>query len=1140
MPAFLKRPALLLLACCLAASVHAQRQTITFGHIRLPGGAYGNYITSIVQDQQGFMWFGTWGGLYKYDGYQVTPFTHRPDDSTSLSVTWVESLYVDRAGILWVGTFGGGLNRFDRETETFTPYRHQPDDPTSLSDDVITVILEDRSGVLWVGTHGGLNRFDPQAGTFSRYQHDPDDPRSLSDNQVRALYEDRQGTLWVGTGSPSDPPEGLGGLNRFDPASETFTHYVHDPNDESSLIDSQVRALYEDSRGTFWVGTWGDGLHTMDRARGTFTRYPYDPERRGQLSRPHLRDESGNDGVSFVHEDASGVLWIGAVNGGLNRYDPLTGLLTHYEHDPDDLSSLSDNRVWTIYESREGTLWIGALGGLHKLDPAGSQFPHYTLGPATADNSVRALFEGQDGVLWLGTSHGLYKLDRDTGTLTRYDSKSSLIDGRVLALYEDREGLLWVSTWGGGLDRYDPLTGALTHFENDPDDPNSLSSNIIRALYEDQQGTLWIGTELAGLNRFERETRTFTRYLHDPDDPNSLSQNSVQALFEDQAGVLWIGTGGGLNRFDRETETFTRYAYDAANPGSLSDNVILSIYEDRAERLWIGTESGGLNQFDRKTGTFTRFNANNSGLPDNQILGILGDDHGNLWMSTSRGLTRFNPEKNTFHTYGADQGLSAEPFYAGSYHMSRRGELFFGGRNGFHAFFPEQIRIEANPHLPQVALTDFRLFNQSVRPGPERPLQKAISETQEITLSHRQNDVSFSFAALHYSHPARNQYAYMLEPHEDAWNKVGFERRATYTSLDPGEYVFRVKAANSDGVWNEEEVSVRLIIEPPFWATWWFRVLALTVLMGLVFGSYRLRVRQIQAQNRLLEREVADRTRDLNLSLQLLTETQDQLIHSEKMASLGKLATGIAHEMRNPLNFVTNFSALSLELFRELRAGLKARNDQPVREVLDEVADLLDDLEQNAVRINEHGRRAEGIVRSMVQHAQVTPGQRQATDLNALLDEYVTLAYYGLGAHYPDFTVTLERHYDEAMGRVEVIPQEMGRVFLNLLNNAFYAVRQQALSRNGSYTPRVSVHTHHRGETVEIRVQDNGTGIPEAIRDTIFEPFFTTKPTGTGAGLGLSLSYDIVIEGHGGALAVESTEGEGATFVITLPSDSRT
>ena len=767
----IKRSTFLLTFFCLIANIHAQTRHITFDRINLPGGAYGNYITSMVQDHQGYMWFGTWGGLHRYDGYQVTTFIHRPDDAISLANTWVECLYVDRDGDLWVGTYGGGLDRFDRDVEGFSHYRHDPADSSSLSQNVVTAILEDTSGVLWVGTHGGLNRFDRATGAFKHFNHDPSGTNSLSDDQVRAIYQDHQGTLWVGTGSPTDPPEGLGGLNRFDPISDTFVRYVHEPGDENSLIDSQVRALFDDSRGTFWIGTWGDGLHSMDRAAGTFSRFRYDQAHPDQLSRPHLSDDPGHGGVSFVYEDSGGLLWIGAAGGGLNSYDPTTGIVTHYEHDPDDLNSLTDNQVWTIYESRDGTLWIGTLGGLNKLDAAASQFPHYSLDDNETTNNARALFESQDGGLWVGTGGGLFKLNRETGVFTHYFTENSegrhLMDDRVLALYEDHDGLLWTGSWGGGLNLYDQASGTLTHYELNPDTTGSLRNNTIRTIFEDRLGIIWIGTETGGLHRFVRESGRFVRYLHDPTDATSISQNAVHVLFEDRTGDLWIGTGGGLNHLDRETDSFTYYQYDPTGQGGLSDNVVLSIYEDQPGRLWIGTEAGGLNLFDRTTGTFTFFTSDNSGLPDNRILGILGDDLGNLWMSTGQGLTRYNPERNTFHSYGTDHGLPAEPFYHGSFHMSRQGEMFVGGRNGFHAFFPEYIRSEANPHLPQIALTGFMLFNQPVRYGPAAPLPKSISETKKIFLSYKQNDLSFNFAALHYSHPAKNQYAYFLESYED-------------------------------------------------------------------------------------------------------------------------------------------------------------------------------------------------------------------------------------------------------------------------------------------------------------------------------------------------------------------------------------
>jgi len=1126
---------LLLFGSPFADNVQGQSQDLLFERIRLPGGAYGNNVTSIVQDRQGFMWFGTWGGLHKYDGYEVTTFIHRNTDSTSVSNTWIESIHVDRDGVLWVGTFGGGLNRFNRETDSFTHFRNDPSDESTLSGDVVTVILEDRSGVLWVGTHSGLNRFNRAQGTFTRFQNDPENPQSLSDNQVRALYEDKEGTLWIGTGSPSDPPAGIAGLNRFDPVQQSFTRYLHDSDREGSLVDSQVRALLEDSKGNFWVGSWGDGLHTMDRGSGTFTRYPFDPQEPGQLSRPHLLEDPGQGGVAFVHEDASGALWIGAADGGLNRYDPQTGALDHFEHDPDDVRSLSDNRVWTICESRDGLLWIGTLGGLQKIDPSGSYFPYYAAGPTGTSTNVRAIVETEPGNLWLGTSNGLHMFNRESGTFSHYDYPILLNGVRVLALHKDPSGMIWIGTWGNGLYSFRPETGATRHYEHRPGNSNSLSGNTVLTIYEDRHGFLWLGTDGAGLTRFDAENNVFVHYAHDPDDPNSLSQNNVSAIVEDDAGDLWVGTYAGLNRLDRETDTFRRYVYDPDEPTGLNDNVILSIFEDRSARLWIGTEAGGFGHLDRSSGEFKHLTTDNSGLSDNRVNAITEDGRGNLWLSTGSGLVKFSPEDSTFQSYGASRGLPAEPFYPGSKYNSPTGELFFGGRNGFHAFFPERVGQEINPYRPPVALSNFWLSDQLVLRGPDSPLRTTISEADEIVLSHDQNDFSISFVALHYSNPERNQYTFKLEPYEESWREPGLRRRADYTNLDPGEYVFNAKASNSNGVWNEEGTSIRIVIEPPFWALWWFRIPMAVIVFGLVYGGYRVRVWQIQKQNVRLAREVKERTNDLERSLQMLTETQDQLVHAHKMASLGQLTAGIAHEIKNPLNFVINFAALSVDLVRDLRSRLGGHDGSAAD---DNVEGILSDLGFNAEKIEEHGKRADGIIQSMLDHSRGHSDDRVLMDLNSLLEEFVNIAFHSQRAQHPDLSVSFERDYDPAVGEVEIVRQEIGRVLVILLNNAMDAVHARASSEEGPYTPIIGIRSLRVNYQIEVRVSDNGLGIPPEIQERIFDPFFTTKPIGEGTGLGLSLSYEIVTQGHGGTLTMESEEGQGATFIIVLPSNS--
>jgi ligand-binding sensor domain-containing protein/two-component sensor histidine kinase len=864
----------LLILMFLAPHVYAQKHRIKFKHITIEQGLSHNNVYAILQDSKGIMWFGTYVGLGKYDGYKFTVYKHDPDDPTSLSHNAIVSLYEDRKGVLWIGTAGGGLNRFDRETGQFIRYQHDPDDPQSLSNNRIFAICEDHAGELWIGTDvNGLNRFDRETGQFVHYQNDPDDPQSLSHNLVYAICEGRAGELWIGTYG--------GGLNRFDRETGQFLRYQHDPDDPQSLSHNNIRRIFEDRTGELWIGTHGGGLNRLDRETGQFLRYQHDPDDPQSLS---------HNQIEAMYEDHSGKLWIGTAGGGLNRFDRNTKQFVRYQHDPADRHSLNDNRIRSMYRDRSGVLWIGTkTGGLNTFDRIAEQFLHYQRDPidlqSLSHDVVYALHEDQTGALWIGTrGGGLNRFDRETKQFIHdYHNPadpSSLSHDDIRSIYEDRRGELWIGTADGGLNRFDRETGQFLHYQHDPDDPQSLSHNRVDAICEDRAGELWIGT-YGGLNHFDRDTEQFIRYQHDPNDPQSLSHDNVTTIYKDQAGGLWIGTrGGGLNHFDRETEQFHYYQNDPDDSQSLSNNNILSIYEDQSGVLWIGTRGGGLNKFDRTNETFTHYREK-EGLPNDVVYGILEDKQGNLWLSTNVGLSKFNPRTETFKNYDVSDGLQGNEFNTGAYCKGRDGMMFFGGFNGFNAFYPENITD--NPYIPPVVITDFQLFNKPVSTGEDSPLQKSISETEALTLSYEDFIFSFEFAALSYIAPEKNRYAYMMEGFEEDWNYVDSRRRfVTYTNLEPGRYVFRVKASNNDGVWNDTGTSIAIFITPPFWKTWWFRILAVLCLVGAAFVMHKMRMKYIESQKKRLEIQVAERTQELQQEITEREQAEEALRQSEE------------------------------------------------------------------------------------------------------------------------------------------------------------------------------------------------------------------------------------------------------------------
>jgi len=822
---------LLLILCtstALPVDLHAQRNDIRFEEISIEEGLSQTIVFCIAQDSKGFMWFGTEDGLNKYDGHRFTIIRHIPDDPSSLAYNHILSLYEDRTGTLWIGTFLAGLDRYDSTQDRFIHYRHDPKNPNSLSHDMIRTIYEDLSGTLWIGTDGGLNRFNRETETFTRYIHYPDDANTLSHNTVRAICEDRTGMLWIGT-------EG-GGLNKFDRDTETFTHYIHDPSNPKSLSSNSVRAIYEDNAGKLWIGTDGGGLNKLDRDTETFFHFLADPNDPSKLS---------HNSVYALYEDKTGVLWIGTNGGGLNILDQERRKFIRYINDPNDPTSLSYNEIYHIYEDRSGVLWIGTYGGgVNKIDLKRKKFIHYRYDPNNPNSLshpiVWSIHEDASGILWIGThGGGVNRFDRVKNQYTHYrhnpNDPYSLSNDIVRNVYEDRSGVLWIGTHGGGICRFDRETGKFFSYQNDPNDPSSLSNDEIRSIYEDRSGTFWIGTNGGGFNKFDRETGKFTRYQNDPDNRYSLSNDFVRVIYEDREGSFWIGTqGGGLNKFDRTSGLFTQYRTDPDNPNSLSSDFVFSIHEDESGLLWLGTWGGGLNKFDPKTETFTAY-TENEGLSSNSTYGALEDDEGNLWISTNNGLSKFNPITGTFKNYNERDGLQSNEFNGGSFFQSKSGEMFFGGILGFNAFFPHEIKD--NPHIPPVVITTFTKLNK------EAKLDKPLAELDELVLSYRDYVFSFEFAALEFTAPDKNLYAYKMEGLDEDWIYTDSDKRfANYTTLPPGRYVFRVKASNNDGIWNEEGISIKISITPPFWQTWWFRSVAVLALLGLALTWYKRRV----------------------------------------------------------------------------------------------------------------------------------------------------------------------------------------------------------------------------------------------------------------------------------------------------------
>ena len=896
---------------------------IQFEHLTIEDGLSQNAGLAIFQDSQGFLWVGTQDGLNRYDGYIFKAFKHDPEDPGSISHNSILSITEDNEGYLWVGTWGGGLNRFDRISETFVRYRHDPDDPSSLSNDVVTTIKEDSHGILWVGTLDGLDRYRPEQEGFDHFAHDPGDPNSLSNNAISVIFEDSLAQLWIGTGAFG--MEGSG-LSHFDPATGKAVHYQHDDSNPASLASNNISSIYEAGDGTFWIATGGfslrgTGLDQFDPRTGTARHFSHNPQ---------ISDSLSTNDLMSLWGDPNGMLWVGTWTNGLSLMDlSKPGHFTHYQNDPFFAKSLSGNEVWALYKDHSGSLWIGTShNGINKLSATAGQISLYRNNPSNPSslgtNAVGAFSEDRNGYIWIATwGAGLERFDPNTGRFVHFRHKpenpDSLSDDLCMAVYADDQDMVWAGTLGKGLDRLNAATGRVTHYLHDPEDPASLADDNIASIIPDQKGGLWIGT-FGGLAHYDSRTNSFTNYSNDPENPSSLNENKVVSLHLDsKRDTLWIGTwGGGLSQLDLndplhadpQLATFISYRHNPDDPASISADSVWAIHESDDGSLWLGTQLG-LNHFDPATGIFRHYTEKN-GMPNNTVLGILEDEHANLWLTTNNGLAQFDPRTKVITVYDSSDGLQSNEFNSNAYFRAQDGTMYIGGINGFNLFRPEDV--QPNPIAPQVAVTGFEVFNE--------PLRVDLSGRVPIELSYKQDFISFEFTAFDFHSPQKNQYAYKLEGFDQDWIHAGNRRFATYTNIPGGQYVFRVKAANSDGIWNESGVAIPVFIIPPVWQTWWF-IGSLILVAGAVFASgFRWRLNAIRDQNVYLETQVSEHTSELRETNKLLEKEVEQRKRAE--AELALRAAEELHQSEERFRVMFENAAIGIALVGMDRRPLEA------------------------------------------------------------------------------------------------------------------------------------------------------------------------------------------------------------------------
>ena len=1076
----------LLLGIALPGAAVAAVSPMVFRHLGTEDGLSQNSVMATTQDAQGYVWLATEDGLNRYDGYRLKRFGRDRNDPNGLVSNFIWNLQPDRSGNLWLAVKNGGVAKFDPRSETFTTFRHDPSDERSLSSDATRHVLVASDGVVWIGTTGGgLNSIEPRTGRITRFRHHEAATDSLSSDVVTAIAEDRSGAIWIATDD---------GLNRLTPKTGRFTHYRRDPTNSRSLPSDRLSTLHVDRGGTLWVGSFDRGLARFDGDAVGFMHFAPGTVEAGALS---------NADVRAIFDDGGGRLWVGTA-GGLNLFDRSTGRFSRYVNDPADFTTLRDNYVMSLYQDRTGLLWVGTrAGGVSRWNPRSWAFGHHQP-PLLLQSYAMAFTDDASGRLWVGThGAGLLRFDPNSGVLTSaeeiFGNPRLLPDRRVMALLRDRRGGLWIGTMNGGLVHIH-ADGRAQRFRANAADPSSLSADGIMALFEARDGRIWVGTFGGGVSIIDPTTSRVSRISHDPTNDRALSSPRATAITQDRNGVIWIGTdGGGLNAIDERGNVLGRWRHDSRDFTSLSSNTIYALQVDRAGHLWIGTDSGGLDRLVGAPGKngdvrFTNVSTDD-GLTSNAIYGIHASDDGALWLSGNQGLMRYDPAKGSTRKFHREHGLQGEEFNFGAHHRLADGRLVFGGAGGFNLFDPAALSI-APSAAPPIVVTALDIL------GRDTTAASPLKLMQDLRLDYADRAVTLEFAALDFTAPTRNRYAYRLRGLSDSWTSSSTQRRINYTNLDSGNYVLEVRAESPDGVWSDATFSLPVSVQPAPWrstgAMLIYVVLALLT-VGSWYGVQKRKLRQAAETGARLEAEVAERT----MELRLRNAELDRLSRAKS-----DFLARMSHEIRTPMNGIVGMAQLLGRTRLDSRQGrLAASLSTSANSLMHVLNDILDLTKVESGKLSLEYAPFD-LAEVLVDAADVFAEQAQSKGLEVIVTP-------------PQLDCLL--HGDALRLR---------QVILNLISNAL------KFTTTGEISVAADISEDQPGHAqVRISVRDTGIGIPAESIAKIFEAFTqadesTTRRYG-GTGLGLSICREFVAL-MAGTITAESHEGAGSTFVVTL------